>query len=489
MTDLAKLHLFDAVHKIKNKEIKSVDLVQSIADQIEKLNPTINAYVRWDKDAALEKAHLIDKKIINNEKVGQLAGVPIAIKDLTNVAGEEVTCCSKILEGYISPYNATIIDHILAEDGIPFGRTNMDEFAMGSSNETSYYGPVKNPWNLNCVPGGSSGGAAACIASNMAIASIGSDTGGSIRQPAALCGVYGLKPTYGRVSRYGLVAFASSLDQYGPLTKSVKDAALLLNVLAGHDGKDSTSLNIDVPDFTSELDKPLAGLKMGVPQEFFSQGLDPEILSQIEQTMTYLESLGVQKINLTLPHATEYAVSTYYIVATAEASSNLARFDGVQYGHRESEDNLNSMYEKTRGVGFGKEVKRRIALGTYVLSSGYYDAYYLKAQKVRTLICNDFKNAFKQCDFIVTPTSPNVAFELGSKLKDPLQMYLSDIYTISANLAGIPGMSVPVGLSKSKLPIGVQLLGPILDEKIILNVAQHIENEFQSQMVLPEASL
>lgn len=404
-----------------------------------------------------------------------MAGVPIAVKDNMCITGREASCASKILKGFVAPYDAEVICKLKNAGAIILGRTNMDEFAMGSSTETSAVGYTANPWNKDCVPGGSSGGSAATVASFQTAGSLGSDTGGSIRQPAALCGVVGIKPTYGRVSRYGLIAFASSLDQIGTFSRDVTDCAILMNAISGHDAKDSTSIQKDVPDFTSALDKDIKGLKIGIPAEYFAEGIDPEVEKSVRAAVDCYKELGAEIKEISLPH-TQYAVPTYYIVATAEASSNLARYDGVQYGARNTgEGNLVSMYEESRGTGFGDEVKRRILLGTYALSSGYYDAYYLKALKVRRLIHSDFEAAFNDCDCILTPTSPSAAFRKGEKTSDPLQMYLADIYTISANLAGIPGLSVPCGLTTDGLPIGMQLLGKAWDEATLLNAARAFE--------------
>ncbi|MCX5657643.1 MAG: Asp-tRNA(Asn)/Glu-tRNA(Gln) amidotransferase subunit GatA, partial [Candidatus Omnitrophica bacterium] len=392
------------------------------------------------------------------------------------VKNELTTCSSKILEGFFPPYNATVVEKLRSAGAVLFGKTNMDEFAFGSSCETSCFGPTRNPWDISRVPGGSSGGSAAAVAASETVAALGSDTGGSIRQPASFCGVVGLKPTYGRVSRYGLIAFASSLDQIGPITHDVTDAALLMNVISGHDEMDSTSVDLPVPDYTKALAKNIKGMKLGVPREYFTEGIAPEVNEAIKKAVNLFKDLGASVKEISLPH-TDYAVSVYYIVATAEASSNLARFDGVQYGYRTNnldsgeENSLIKMYSRTRAEGFGAEAKRRIILGTYVLSSGYYDAYYLKALKVRALIKKDFEEAFKECDCIVTPTSPTPAFKMGEKLENPLSMYLSDIYTISANLAGIPAMSIPCGFTKENLPIGLQILARPFDEESIFRLA------------------
>jgi aspartyl-tRNA(Asn)/glutamyl-tRNA(Gln) amidotransferase subunit A len=408
------------------------------------------------------------------ETLPSLAGVPIGIKDVMVTKGVRTTAGSKILENFIPPYDCTVVARLEAAGAIMLGKMNCDEFAMGSSNENSAYGPVRNPRDKSRVPGGSSGGSAAAVAAGMAVATLGSDTGGSIRQPASFCGVVGLMPTYGRVSRYGLIAFASSLDHIGPLTKTVKDTAILLRVIAGHDPLDSTSVDVPVPNYEADLAKPVAGLKIGVPKEYFGEGLDEEVRAAIEAGIVKLRSAGCEIVPISLPH-TKYAIPTYYVIATAEASANLARFDGVRYGHRSKDANtLSQMYRKSRDEGFGAEVKRRIMLGTYALSSGYYDAYYIKAQRVRTLLTRDFEEAFQKVDAIVTPTAPTPAFKIGEKSDDPLSMYLADIYTVTADLAGVPGISVPCGQTLSGLPIGLQILGRHFDESTVLRVAQAV---------------
>jgi len=410
------------------------------------------------------------------ENLPRLAGVPVAIKDVMTTRGVRTTAGSKILDNFIPPYDCTAVARLEAEGAILLGKLNCDEFAMGSSNENSAYGPVHNPRDVTRVPGGSSGGSAAAVAAGMAVATLGSDTGGSIRQPASFCGVVGLMPTYGRVSRYGLIAFASSLDHIGPLTRTVEDAAIMLSVIAGHDPMDSTSAKVPVPDYVAEISKPVRGLKLGVPKEYFAEGLDAEVRTAVENAIQQLASQGAEIIPISLPH-TSYAVPAYYVIATAEASANLARFDGVRYGFRSANaKSLAQMYRNTRDEGFGAEVKRRIMLGTYALSSGYYDAYYLKAQKVRTLLARDFENAFQKVDAIVTPTAPTAAFKLGEKSDDPLAMYLADIYTVTADLVGIPGISVPCGQTKTGLPIGLQILGKHFDEGTVLRVAQAVED-------------
>lgn len=459
--------------KLENKETSFENLVKQYLDKIEK-GVQLNAFIFVDKEAALIKAAEIDKKL-ENGTAGKLAGLVLAVKDNMAIKDSQVTCGSKILENFVSPYNATAIEKLLAEDALIIGKTNMDEFAMGSSNENSYFGPVKNPVDNSRVPGGSSGGSCTAVAAEMAMAALGSDTGGSIRQPASFCGVVGLKPTYGRVSRYGLVAFASSFDQIGPITNTVYDAAILLEVIAGHDKRDSTSAPVTVPKFSKALDGNIKGLKIGLPKEYFSEGLDSEIRESIENTIKILEENGAEILEVSLPN-TEYGIAAYYILTTAEASSNLSRYDGARYGYRaENIESLEDMYVKSRSEGFGNEVKRRIMLGTYVLSSGYYDAYYRKGQQVRTLIKNDFEEAFKQCDCLITPTTPSTAFKMDEKTDDPLAMYLSDVYTVSVNLAGLPGMSLPCGFDSNNLPIGVQIIGKQFDEEMILRVGDFLE--------------
>ncbi len=448
----------------------SEEVVSALLERIAASDPEINAYMVVDPEHALAQARAADQSRAAGAG-GVLLGLPIGIKDLLHVEGETCRCGSRILEGYVSPYDATAIARLRAEGAIFLGRLNMDEFAMGSSNENSAFGPVRNPWNLNCVPGGSSGGSAAAVAAGSALAALGSDTGGSIRQPASFCGCVGLKPSYGRVSRYGLTAFASSLDQIGPLTRTVEDAALLLQVMAGHDERDSTSLNVETPDYGAALKGNLQGVRLGLPREYFTDGMDTEVEQAVREAIEQCRSLGAEMVEISLPH-THYAIATYYIIATAEASANLARFDGVRYGARVSGRDPLDMYGRTRGELFGPEVKRRIILGTYVLSSGYYDAYYLRAQKVRTLIRRDFERAFQQCDALVTPVSPTTAYALGEHVDHPMQMYLSDIFTVPANLAGICGLSVPCGFSSARMPIGLQVLGPALGEEMILRVGQ-----------------
>ena len=459
------------------------ELLKDLLEQIQRLNPTLKAYITVDPDRLTSQ---LEDRLRHGPR-GRLFGIPITVKDNLCVKGEETTCASRILTGFCPPYTASVIERLLQEGAILVPRANMDEFAFGSSTETSHYGVTNNPWDATRVPGGSSGGSAGAVASDLAIAALGTDTGGSIRQPAAFCGVVGLKPTYGRVSRYGLIAFASSLDVIGPITKDVTDCAWLLSVIAGHDPKDSTSAPLDVPDYVALLGKPVKGLRVGVPKEYFVKGIEPEVNAAVEQAVQVLERLGMRRVAISLPH-TPYAIATYYIVATAEASSNLARYDGVQYGYRATNGSrlkgqgsrepfteLVEMYMRTRAEGFGPEAKRRIILGTYVLSRGYYEAYYLKGLKVRTLIKQDFDQAFGQCDAILCPTSPTAAFRIGEKLDNPLQMYLSDIFTISANLAGIPALSMPCGFTRTPLPIGMQLLAAPFREDLLLQVAHAYE--------------
>ncbi len=467
--------IFELHNMLKNREITSQELTNKFLEKIKNLNKEINAYITICEDIAIEQSKKADEKI-KNGNISYLTGIPLSIKDLICTKGIKTTCGSKMLNNYIPTYNATVYEKLLEQNIVTLGKVNMDEFAMGSSNETSYFGPVRNPHDLERVPGGSSGGSAASVAANMCAASLGSDTGGSIRQPASFCGVVGLKPTYGRVSRYGLVAFASSLDQIGPITKNVEDCAILLQAISGYDEKDSTSVNIEVPDYLKDLKKEsLKGLKIGVPKEYFIAGINEEVEKCIKQTLNILEKEGAEIIEISLPH-TEYAVATYYIIAPAEASSNLARYDGVKFGYRaENYEDLLDMYKKTRAEGFGDEVKRRIMIGTYALSSGYYDAYYLKAAKVRNLIKQDFQNAFNVVDVIMCPVSPTTAFKIGEKIDNPLDMYLNDIFTIPVNLAGLPGLSLPAGKDSNNLPIGLQIIGNYFQEKKLLNIAYNVE--------------
>ena len=467
------LTIHQLLEQLRAGELSSREATQACLDRVEKVDDRLNAFISVDATDALAQADAADQSRAAGEDLPML-GVPVAVKDVLAVKDQPLNCASKILGEFNSPYDATVIQKLRAAGAVVFGRLNMDEFAMGSSNENSAFGPARNPWNTDCIPGGSSGGSAVAVAADECIASLGSDTGGSIRQPAALCGCVGLKPTYGRVSRYGLVAFASSLDQVGPLTKDVRDAATLLQVIAGADDRDSTNVPEPVPDYSAALSGDVKGLRIGLPREYQVEGLDPEVKAVTDAAVKQLEALGAEVKEITLPH-TEYAIATYYIIATAEASANLARFEGVRYGARLDGADPEEMNRKTRGAGFGEEVKRRIILGTYVLSSGYYDAYYLRAQKVRTLIRQDFLKAFEEVDLIASPTTPTPAFKIGEKAGDPLQMYLSDIYTISCNLAGLCGISVPCGFSKAGLPIGLQLLGKPFGEPDLLRAAHAYE--------------
>ncbi len=474
---LNQLTISELTARLAKREASARETVQSCLDRIANVDGKIHAFISWDARDALAQADAVDKQISNGATPAQkpLLGVPIAIKDVLAVKDQPLNCGSKILGKFISPYDATVIERLKSAGAIVFGRCNMDEFAMGSSTENSAFGVTRNPWDTTRIPGGSSGGSAAAVAGDECIAALGSDTGGSIRQPAALCGVVGLKPTYGRVSRYGLVAFASSLDQIGPFAKTVSDAATLLGVIGGHDLRDSTSVPQPLPNYAKALDGNIRGLKLGLPREYMIGGLDAEVKSAIDGAVKKYTDLGAEIVEISLPH-TDYAVATYYIIATAEASANLARFDGIRYGARVEGRDLLELYGKTRGAGFGAEVKRRIILGTYVLSSGYYDAYYLRAQRVRTLIRNDFLKAFETVDAIITPTTPTAAFKIGEKSDDPLQMYLSDIFTISCNLAGICGVSIPCGFTQDPaLPIGLQLLGKPFGEETLLRMAHAFE--------------
>jgi aspartyl-tRNA(Asn)/glutamyl-tRNA(Gln) amidotransferase subunit A len=456
------------------KKISSVELTQLYLARIAALNPALNAYITLNPDVSLAQARAADARLAQG-KGEALTGIPFAQKDIFCAQGWRTTCGSKMLENFIAPYDAHVISQFNHAGAINLGKTNMDEFAMGSSNETSYFGPVKNPWNRNAVPGGSSGGTAAAVAARLCAAATGTDTGGSIRQPAALCGISGLKPTYGVVSRYGMIAFASSLDQAGPMARSAEDLALMLNVMAGFDERDSTSLQRDKEDYTRTLELPLKGLRIGLPREFFGEGLSGDVGKAVEAALAEYKNLGATIVDISLPNS-RLSIPVYYVLAPAEASSNLSRFDGVRYGHRAAEyTDLADMYEKSRSQGFGDEVKRRIMIGTYVLSHGYYDAYYLQAQKIRRLIAQDFVEAYKQCDVIMGPTSPTTAFNLGEKGDDPVQMYLSDIYTIAVNLAGLPGMSIPCGFGANGMPVGLQIIGNYFDEARMLNVAHQYQ--------------
>jgi len=460
---------------LAERKTSATQLAEAFYGKIESDDPKIGAYLILSRERALAKAAEIDRLREKGDELPPLAGVPVGIKDVLVTRGVRTTAGSRILGNYIPPYDSTAVARLEAAGAVVLGKLNCDEFAMGSSNENSAFQPVHNPRDLSRVPGGSSGGSAAAVAADMAVATLGSDTGGSIRQPASFCGVVGLKPTYGRVSRYGLIAFASSLDHVGPLGKTVRDAAIMLRTIAGRDPMDSTAADLPVPDYVADLDQPVRGMKIGVAKEYFGEGLDPEVRRAVEGAIQELAGLGCEIVEVSLPH-TKYAIPAYYLVATAEASSNLARFDGVRYGFRQKgARSLSEMYRSTRDEGFGAEVKRRIMLGTYALSAGYYDAYYLKAQRVRTLLTRDFEGAFRKADAIVAPTSPTAAFRLGEKADDPLAMYLADIYTVTANLAGIPGISIPVGHNKEKLPIGMQILGRHFGESAILRIANAYE--------------
>src|SRR5216117_1092923 len=469
--DLPALNIADLQLLLRRREVSAREVINALQTRIEAVDPEIGAYLSLDIDAALKEADTANVDL-------PLGGIPLAIKDIISVMGQPCTCASKILQGYRATYDATVIRKLRTAGAIPFGKTNLDEFAMGSSTENSAMKTTRNPWDLSRVPGGSSGGSAAAVAADAAFGALGSDTGGSVRQPAALSGVVGFKPTYGRVSRFGLVAFASSLDQVGPLTKTVNDAALIMNAIAGHDPQDSSSLNWPVPDYAARLGEDLRGVRLGLPKEYLIEGIDPQVKTAIDATMKQMNSLGAEIVEVSLP-TTEYAIAVYYIVATAEASTNLARFDGVRYGYRaENPKDILALYGRPREEGFGPEVKRRIILGTYVLSSGYYDAYYLRAQKVRELIRQDFAKAFEKVDALISPTSPVPAFKLGERTDDPLQMYLADVFTSPANLAGICGISVPCGFADvdgHRLPIGLQLLGKSLDEARVLQIAYAYE--------------
>ena len=474
--DLNLLTVESARTAVLERQTTAAALADAFFQKIQTEDAEIGAYLTITRDRALQKAAAIDRAADKGDPLPPLAGVPVAIKDVMTVAGVRSTAGSKILENFVAPYECTAVRRLEDAGAIVLGKTNCDEFAMGSSNENSGYWPVRNPRDRERVPGGSSGGSAAAVAAGMCVAALGSDTGGSIRQPAAFCGVVGLMPTYGRVSRYGLIAFASSLDHIGPLTRSVKDAAILLRHIAGRDPNDSTSADVPVPDYVEEIEKPVRGLKLGVPREYFGEGLNPEVRKAVEDGIQKLARAGCEIVNISLPH-TPYAIPTYYVIATAEASSNLARYDGVRYGYRSrGARTLSEMYRRSRDEGFGAEVKRRIILGTYVLSAGYYDAYYLKAQRVRTLLTRDFDTAFKQVDAIVTPTTPTPAFKLGEKTDDPLAMYLADIYTVTADLAGVPGISVPCGQSRDGLPIGLQILGRHFDEATLIRLGHALEH-------------
>ncbi|MDC6453429.1 Asp-tRNA(Asn)/Glu-tRNA(Gln) amidotransferase subunit GatA [Alphaproteobacteria bacterium] len=486
MSNLLNLDLSSAQKSLKNREISSVELTKAYLDAIEKTS-SLGAYIDLQKDYALEMAKNSDKKI-NQGVAGPLEGIPIGVKDMFCTKGIKTTASSKILENFYPTYESTVTQNLWNDGAVMLGKLSCDEFAMGSSNETAAKGNVINPWSktIPMSPGGSSGGSAAAVASRSALAATGTDTGGSIRQPAAFCGITGLKPTYGRCSRWGIVAFSSSLDQAGPLTRTVSDAAIMLNSMAGYDNKDSTSANLEMPDLTSYLDKSIKGKKIGIPKEYTQDGISEDIVSFYETSIEFLKDSGAEIIPVSLPH-TKYALPVYYIIAPAEASSNLARYDGVRYGTRKEAESLDDMYELTRGEGFGDEVQRRIMIGTYVLSSGYYDAYYLKAQKVRRLIKEDFDNTFENVDFLLTPSTPSTAFELGQK-QDPLTMYLNDIFTVPASLAGLPGISIPVGLDKAGLPVGIQLIANSFDEPNLISVAHTLEKSANFNVIAQGAA-
>jgi aspartyl-tRNA(Asn)/glutamyl-tRNA(Gln) amidotransferase subunit A len=469
---------------LASKKISSLELTREFLARIGRFNPSINAYVTLDEEKTLAQARAADARIAKGE-AGPLTGIPIAQKDIFCAKGWTTTCGSKMLENFVAPYDAHVIEQFDLAGAVNLGKTNMDEFAMGSSNETSYFGKVKNPWDKERVPGGSSGGSAAAVAARMCAAATGTDTGGSIRQPASLCGLSGLKPTYGVCSRYGMIAFASSLDQAGPMAKSSEDLALMMNVMAGFDPRDSTSLQRDKEDYTRDLNKPLTGLRIGLPREYFAEGLDAGVAKVVEEAIAAYRKLGAETVEISLPN-TQLSIPVYYVLAPAEASSNLARFDGVRYGYRAPEyTDLLDMYSKTRAQGFGDEVKRRIMIGTYVLSAGYYDAYYLKAQKIRRLIAQDFTDAFKHCDVIMGPAAPGTAFKMGEKTADPVSMYLEDLYTIAVNLAGLPGMSIPAGFSNG-LPVGLQIIGNYFDEARMLGVGHQYQQTTDWHKRMPE---
>ena len=477
--DITELTVHELQEKLKNKELTIKEITEAYINRINEKEKDVQAFVTELTDEAKKSAEEIQSKLENGEITGEFAGIPIGIKDNICTKGIKTTCSSRMLENFVSPYDATVMEKINNENMIDLGKLNMDEFAMGGSTEYSYFHPTRNPWNLNKVPGGSSGGSAAAVASNMVPWALGSDTGGSIREPASFCGVVGLKPTYGLVSRYGLVAFASSLDQIGPITKDVQDAAMLLNIIAGHDKKDTTSTDRPKVDYTKALKNDVKGLKIGVPKEFFGEGINEEVKEQLQKAIETYKELGAEVEEFSLDIA-QYALATYYIIACAEASSNLGRFDGIRYTYRTKEfKSLKEIYKKSRSEGFGPEVKRRIILGTYVLSSGYYDAYYKKAQQVRTLVMNEFNKGFEKYDVILTPTSPTVAFDIGSKSNNPLEMYLADICTVSINIAGLPGISIPCGVDKEGMPVGMQLIGNKFCEETILNAAYTFEQKIK----------
>ncbi len=482
---LHALTLHDLHGKLKKREVSSVEITESVFQRISSTESKVRSYITLCRDAAVEEAKRADERLKRGEGSSPLLGIPVALKDIFLTRGLLTTCASKILGNFIPPYDATAVRKLKEAGAVVTGKTNMDEFAMGSSTENSAFAATRNPWNPERVPGGSSGGSAAAVAADQCIAALGTDTGGSIRQPASCCGIVGMKPTYGRVSRYGVIAFASSLDQVGPMTKDVTDCALMLEAIAGHDPSDSTSVDAPAPAYTGFLNGDIKGLRVGIPREYFIRGMQPEVEQGVKDAIRLLEKNGARIEEISLPR-TEYAVAVYYIIATAEASSNLARYDGMKYGYRAPAKDLTETYMKSREEGFGAEVKRRIMLGTYALSAGYYDAYYLKAQKVRALIKRDFAEAFRKCDAIVTPTAPTTAFKIGEKTQDPLQMYLSDIFTISANLAGLPGLSLPCGFDGEGLPIGMQIIGKHFDEAAILRLAFAYEQATEWHKRKPE---
>ena len=485
MSDLVNSSLRELSAALAARKISAVELATLFLDRIDRLNPALNAFITLDRDKTLAQARAADEKLKVGAGATALTGIPLAHKDIFCTKGWRTSCGSKILENFVSPYDAHVVEKLAGAGMVTLGKLNMDEFAMGSSNETSYFGPVQNPWDVSRVPGGSSGGSAAAIAARLAPAATGTDTGGSIRQPAALCGLTGLKPTYGAVSRYGMIAFASSLDQAGPMAKSAEDCALLLNAMAGFDPRDSTSLERPTEDYARNLEQSLTGLRIGLPKEFFGEGMDADVRAAVEAALAEYRKLGATTVEVQLPNS-GLSVPAYYVIAPAEASSNLSRFDGVRYGYRAAEyGDLNDMYSKSRAQGFGAEVKRRILIGTYVLSHGYYDAYYLKAQKIRRLIAADFVEAFRRCDVIMGPTSPSVAFPFGAKSADPVQMYLSDIYTISTNLAGLPGMSLPCGFGTGDMPVGLQIIGNWFGEAKMLNVAHQYQKATDWHLRMP----
>ncbi len=484
MSELFEKTATDLASLLRGRSTSSAEITRSLLDRIDSTDEKVRAFVTVTPDLALEMAEEADRRLAGGE-VGPLTGIPIAIKDNMCLRGQRTTCGSKILENFVPPYDATVVRRIREEGMVILGLSNMDEFAMGSSTETSHWGPTHNPWNPEMIPGGSSGGSAAAVSSMEAPVAVGSDTGGSIRLPASFCGVTGMKPTYGAVSRYGLVAYASSLDQIGPIARDAEDLALVLNLICGHDPMDSTSVPREHPDFTTFIDKPIKGMTLGLPTEFFSLLDDPDVERVIADARQVLEGMGVKFVELSLPHL-DYGIAAYYIIAPSEASSNLARYDGVKYGHRSATyEDMIDMYCQTRAQGFGPEVKRRIMLGTYALSSGYYDAYYLKAAKVRTLITGDFKKAFETCDAILCPTAPSPPFKIGEKIDDPIQMYLTDVFTIPVNMAGLPGVAIPGGLSKTDLPVGVQLIAPHFEEGRLVQLASAFQKETDHHLKRP----